>query len=292
MPSSSTRARRPRKNTRPRSSRRRSRRSSTSARRRRRWPTRCRGSRYSAQRRRRRNARRVSWGWMLNSAARRCSEMRPSCKERRRDRGTVQSRGTTAPDADPEGQRLGRGSGLERPDHPLRRSRRREARAEHLDRGRPGWPASPQALLALQLVAISAFTNGAEQTGRKSSEYLAHHERRRVIHGAVRLPTEREIEVDLELVGEEQMHRRAARAGLLQRFRRGFAVGRAEDELIVEEPELDRVAPERVAELDPGAGQLARVIRPAEGPMQVLADGFLVRKEHAALEQRPSRVPP
>src|SRR5712692_7939460 len=88
------------------------------------------------------------------------------------------------------------------------------------------------------------------------------------------------------------MQRRPARACGLQRLGVGSAIDRAEEDLIVEEAHLDDVAQERVAELEPRAGQLARKVRYTERTVQVAADGLLVRKQHPTREQRPSGLPP
>src|SRR5207253_8264127 len=113
-----------------------------------------------------------------------------------------------------------------------------------------------------------------------SSEYLAQHQGRSVIGSPVRLPTHCDVDVDLELVGQEQVQRRPARAGGLDGPDVGRAIDRAEQDLIVENAELAGVAQQGVAELEPHAGELAGEVRTAEGTVQVTADGLLVGKEH------------
>src|SRR4051812_41554653 len=126
--------------------------------------------------------------------------------------------------------------------------------------------------------------NGRRDRPRRGirSEHLPQHQRRSALGGAVRLPPQSEVEVDLEFVGEEQMQRRPACAGGLQRLGVGRAIDRAEEGLIIEQADLDRVSQERIAELEPRARELTREVRSAEGAVQMAADGLLVWKEHAA----------
>jgi hypothetical protein len=105
-------------------------------------------------------------------------------------------------------------------------------------------------------------------------EHLAQHERGGEIRGAGRIPGHREVDVDLELVGEEQMQCRAAGAGPIHRLAARHPIQCPEEGLVIEQTHLEHISQERVAELDADAGQLAREVGQAEGPVQVATEGL------------------